>query len=50
MIQLQKKKSGMKKCLEIMPIKGGGGAGMGLECHIPILKNDFFKTPFRIIH
>ena len=27
--------------------EGGGGAGKGLDCHIP---NDFFKTPFRIIH
>ena len=24
-------------------MKGGGSRG-GLECHIPILKNDFFKT------
>ena len=27
-----------------LPWRGGG-----LECHIPILKNDFFKKPFRII-
>ena len=26
-IQLQKKKSGVKKCLEIRAIKGGGGGG-----------------------
>ena len=26
-IQLQKKKSGVKKCLEVMTIKGGGGGG-----------------------
>ena len=31
-------------------MRGGGGAGKGLDCHIPIMKNDFFKTPFRIIH
>ena len=29
-------------------MKGGGSRG-GLECHLPILKNDFFKKPFRII-
>ena len=26
-IQMQKKKSGVKKCLEILPLKGGGGGG-----------------------
>ena len=31
-------------------MRGGGGAGKDLDCHIPIMKNDFFKTPFRIIH
>ena len=25
-------------------MKGGGGSRGGLECHIPILKNDFFKN------
>ena len=30
-------------------MKGGGGSRGGLECHIPILKNDFFKKPFRMI-
>ena len=54
-IQLQKKeKSGVKKRMEIregckkskwkfkmaFAMKGWGG----LECHIPILKNDFFKN------
>ena len=29
----------------VFAMKGGGG---GLECNIPILKNDFFKKPFRI--
>ena len=29
-------------------MKGGGTRG-GLECHIPILKNDFLKKTFRII-
>ena len=29
-------------------MKGGGCQG-GLECHIPILKNDFLKKTFRII-
>ena len=24
-------------------MKGGEGVETGLECHIPILKNDFFK-------
>ena len=27
----------------------GGGSREGLEYHIPILKNDFFLKPFRII-
>ena len=25
-------------------MKGGGGSRGGLECHLPILKNDFFKN------
>ena len=25
-------------------MKGGGGVETGLECHIPILKKDFFKN------
>ena len=32
----------------VFAMKGVGARG-GLECHIPILKNDFFKKPFRII-
>ena len=41
-IQMQKKKSGVKKCLEICAMKGGEG----LEFHIAILKNDFFENHF----
>ena len=29
--------------------QGGSLLFRGLECHIPILKSDFFKNPFRII-
>ena len=30
-IQLQKKKSGVKKGLEILPLRGGGGEGGGSD-------------------
>ena len=45
-IQLQKKKSGVKKCLEILPLRGGEGGGRtpNGKCH---LKFPFwFSAPF----
>ena len=33
-IQLQKKKIGVKKCLEIMSIKGGGGPTPNRKIHL----------------
>ena len=32
------------KFMVAFAMKGGGGSRGGLECHIPILKNDFFKN------
>ena len=44
MIQLQKKKSGVKKCLEICAIKGGGGGGPLMANAIKNFHFDYVTT------
>jgi len=51
---LQKKKSGVKKCLEICAIKGGGGGGVGplmanaiKNFHFDYLNTSLIKTVFK---
>ena len=41
---MQKKKSGVKKCLEILPLKGGGGVGRPMANAILNFHFDFLHT------
>jgi len=41
---LQKKKSGVKKCLEILPLRGGGGVGPLMANAIKNFHFDFLTT------
>ena len=42
-IQLQKKKSGVKKCLEILPLRGEGGVG-------PLMANAILNFHFDFLN
>ena len=47
---MQKKKSGVKKCLEILPLRGGGGRLMGnaiLNFHFDYLNPSLIEINFQ---
>ena len=45
---MQKKKSGVKKCLEILPLRGGGGRTPNGKCHLKFPFLFFAPLPYAL--